>query len=51
LRELLEGECGQCINRDISVGCRGRAYEESGNMLASDPGQPKLQARVFTHRE
>jgi radical SAM protein with 4Fe4S-binding SPASM domain len=37
-RELLEGECGECIHRDVCAGCRGRAYEETGNMLASDPG-------------
>ena len=37
-RELLEGECGKCAHRDICAGCRGRAYEETGNMLASDPG-------------
>jgi radical SAM protein with 4Fe4S-binding SPASM domain len=34
-RELLEG---QCIHRDSCAGCRGRAYEETSNMLASDPG-------------
>ena len=38
LRSLLEGECGRCSYRDICVGCRGRAYEETGNILASDPG-------------
>jgi radical SAM protein with 4Fe4S-binding SPASM domain len=37
-RNLLEGGCGQCIHRDICAGCRGRAYEETGNMLAPDPG-------------
>lgn len=37
-RNLLEGECGQCIYRDKCAGCRGRAYEETGNMLATDPG-------------
>ena len=37
-RSLLEGECGRCIHRDVCAGCRGRAYEETGNMLASDPG-------------
>jgi radical SAM protein with 4Fe4S-binding SPASM domain len=37
-RKLLEGECGKCIHRDECAGCRGRAYEETGNMLASDPG-------------
>lgn len=37
-RELLEGECGKCTHRDICAGCRGRAYEETGNIMASDPG-------------
>ncbi len=37
-RNLLEGECGRCIHRDKCAGCRGRAYEETGNMLATDPG-------------
>lgn len=37
-RSLLEGECGQCVYRDKCAGCRGRAYEETGNMLAADPG-------------
>ena len=36
-RNLLEGECGRCTYRDICAGCRGRAYEETGNMLATDP--------------
>ncbi|MEM3484731.1 MAG: radical SAM protein, partial [Candidatus Methanomethyliaceae archaeon] len=37
-RKLLEGECGQCEHRDDCAGCRGRAYEMTGNFLASDPG-------------
>jgi len=37
-RNLLEGECGRCIYRDKCAGCRGRAYEVTGNMLATDPG-------------
>jgi radical SAM protein with 4Fe4S-binding SPASM domain len=37
-RSLLEGECGRCIHRDVCAGCRGRAYEETGNLLAADPG-------------
>ncbi|MBA7505612.1 Antilisterial bacteriocin subtilosin biosynthesis protein AlbA [subsurface metagenome] len=37
-RELLKGECGKCNYRDICAGCRGRAYVETGDMLASDPG-------------
>ena len=37
-RDLLEGQCGRCIHRDVCAGCRGRAYEETGNLLSSDPG-------------
>jgi radical SAM protein with 4Fe4S-binding SPASM domain len=37
-RSLLQGECNGCRHRDVCGGCRGRAYEETGNMLASDPG-------------
>ena len=37
-RELLKGECGKCNYRDICAGCRGRAYAQTGDMLASDPG-------------
>ncbi len=34
----LKGECGKCSHRLICAGCRGRAYEQTGDMLASDPG-------------
>lgn len=37
-RELLKGECGVCSFRSTCFGCRGRAYEESGDMMAADPG-------------
>jgi radical SAM protein with 4Fe4S-binding SPASM domain len=37
-RELLKGECGDCTYRDSCSGCRGRAYEETGDMMAADPG-------------
>lgn len=37
-RELLKGECGECTYRGTCSGCRGRAYEETGDMMASDPG-------------
>jgi len=37
-RSLLKGECGRCAHRDVCAGCRGRAYEETGDMLAADPG-------------
>ena len=37
-RELLKGECGKCSHKLTCSGCRGRAYEETGDMLAADPG-------------
>jgi len=37
-RELLKGVCGQCTYRDSCSGCRGRAYEETGDMMTADPG-------------
>ncbi len=37
-RSLLKGVCGRCIHREVCAGCRGRAYEESGDLLAPDPG-------------
>lgn len=37
-RDLLKGECGLCVYKNICAGCRGRAYEETGDMLATDPG-------------
>jgi radical SAM protein with 4Fe4S-binding SPASM domain len=37
-RELLKGECGDCQDKLTCSGCRGRAYEESGDMMAADPG-------------
>jgi radical SAM protein with 4Fe4S-binding SPASM domain len=37
-RELLKGECGDCSYKLTCSGCRGRAYEETGDMMATDPG-------------
>jgi len=37
-RELLTGECGECSYKITCSGCRGRAYEETGDMMATDPG-------------
>ena len=37
-RQLLKGECGRCEYKEACAGCRGRAYEERGDVLASDPG-------------
>ena len=37
-RELLKGDCGDCSYKITCSGCRGRAYEETGDMMAADPG-------------
>jgi len=37
-RDRLRGECGACTYRSTCSGCRGRAYEETGDMMAADPG-------------
>ena len=37
-RELLKGECGGCSYKVTCSGCRGRAYEETGDIMAADPG-------------
>lgn len=37
-RELLKGNCGDCSYRITCSGCRGRAYEDTGDMMSADPG-------------
>ena len=37
-RNLLKGTCGACKDRDACAGCRGRAYEETQDILGPDPG-------------
>jgi radical SAM protein with 4Fe4S-binding SPASM domain len=37
-RESLKGECLDCSYRGTCSGCRGRAFEETGDMMAADPG-------------
>jgi len=49
-RELLKGECGDCSYKVTCSGCRGRAYEETGDIMAADPGC-WLVSEVATHRE
>jgi len=53
-RELLKGACGDCSYRDSCSGCRGRAYEETGDMMATDPGcwiAPKLATKDMSDRK
>lgn len=35
--DRIEGECRQCDHRYECYGCRGNAYQTTGNYLASDP--------------
>ncbi len=37
-RSKLKDGCGKCRFRDVCAGCRGRAYEVTGDFMASDPG-------------
>jgi radical SAM protein with 4Fe4S-binding SPASM domain len=37
-RELLKGECSKCSYKMTCSGCRGRAYEMTGDIMAADPG-------------
>ena len=34
---LLEGKCGACELKNICLGCRARAYYDTGNYLAEEP--------------
>lgn len=36
-RDRLKGKCGECENREICGGCRGKAYAATGDPLAEDP--------------
>ena len=36
-RNNLKGKCGECKNRYICGGCRGKAYAQTGDYLAEDP--------------
>lgn len=36
-KEMIKGPCGECESRDACYGCRGAAYQMTGDYLASDP--------------
>ena len=36
-KKTIKGPCGQCESRDECYGCRGAAYQMTGDYLASDP--------------
>ncbi|OPY23655.1 MAG: pyrroloquinoline quinone biosynthesis protein PqqE [Methanobacterium sp. PtaU1.Bin097] len=37
-KEILKGHCGDCESHNICGGCRARAYNYFGDILAPDPG-------------
>lgn len=37
-KEILKGHCGECESHNICGGCRARAYNYFGDVLAPDPG-------------
>jgi radical SAM protein with 4Fe4S-binding SPASM domain len=37
-RDLFKDACGDCQYKLTCSGCRGRAYEETGDMMATDSG-------------
>ncbi|HEY0196687.1 MAG TPA: radical SAM protein [Methanobacterium sp.] len=37
-KEILKGHCGECESHNICGGCRARAYNYFGDILAPDPG-------------
>lgn len=50
-RELLKDDCGECTHRGTCSGCRGRAYEETGDMMAADPGCWLVTASARENKE
>ncbi len=50
--EKIEGDCKTCDYNDECYGCRGNAYQITGNYLASDPSCwhcGKVENESFTH--
>jgi radical SAM protein with 4Fe4S-binding SPASM domain len=43
----LEGRCGECAHSFECYGCRGNAYQLTGNYLASDPACWRYEKAVF----
>jgi len=37
LKSKIKGKCSICVKSDICYGCRGLAYNRSGDYLESDP--------------
>ena len=36
-RNMIKGPCGECAKLEVCYGCRGTAYQMTGDYLASDP--------------
>jgi len=37
IRKMIKGRCGECVFGDYCYGCRGHAYQVTGDYLAEDP--------------
>ncbi|PLX50964.1 MAG: radical SAM/SPASM domain-containing protein [Desulfobulbaceae bacterium] len=37
IRQTIKGQCGQCRHGDFCYGCRGNAFQVTGDHLAADP--------------
>lgn len=37
IRQTIKGQCGQCEHGDFCYGCRGNAFQVTGDHLAADP--------------
>jgi radical SAM protein with 4Fe4S-binding SPASM domain len=48
IRERIQGPCQECVHHAICYGCRGAAYQLTGNPLASDPLCWHVQERTET---
>jgi radical SAM protein with 4Fe4S-binding SPASM domain len=46
IRGRIEGECRTCEHNSVCYGCRGAAYQQTGNYLASDPLCWHVQAKA-----
>ncbi|MCL5104095.1 MAG: radical SAM protein [Armatimonadetes bacterium] len=44
----LKGKCGACEYRKVCLGCRARAYAESGDYLTQEPDCPYIPAKSLS---
>ena len=46
--DRLKGKCGACEYRKVCLGCRARAYAESGDYLTQEPDCPYIPAKSLS---